>query len=84
MEAAGYRIEDKIGSGGFGSVYRGWKGHRPIAIKIIDLIHQSEDYKKRFKDRELDILRHYNHENICKVYDIFIERNRYGKNNSFY
>ena len=80
IEAAGYRVEHKIGAGGFGSVYKAWKGKQPMACKVIDIqqiTKHSPRHAKRYR-RELEIIQSYNHPNICKVYDIFIERNRHG------
>ena len=36
-----FRIEDRIGSGGFGTVYRAWdeRLQRPVAVKVIDREH---------------------------------------------
>src|SRR5919206_5048186 len=38
-----FRIEDRIGSGGFGTVYRAWdeRLQRPVAVKVIDREHGS-------------------------------------------
>ena len=81
VEAAGYRIEHKLGAGSFGSVYKAWKGNKPMAMKVIDLKQINRMDKKLAKKytREIEIIQSYNHPNICKVYDIFVERNRHGR-----
>ena len=68
---AGYRIEERIGRGGMGVVYRAQHLNlqRRAAIKIIapDLA-ESEGFRERFK-REARIAAALQHPNIVTVYD---------------
>lgn len=67
-----YRIENRLGSGSFATVY---KGHDdgldvPVAIKILaDNWANNEDVRNRFL-REARLMRQINDERICRVYDI--------------
>ncbi len=65
-----YKVEKKIGKGGFGVVYRAFDQNlkRPVAIKLLNRIGVEEDFKKRFF-REAESLAKMNHPNIVTVYD---------------
>ncbi len=65
-----YKIEKKIGEGGFGIVYRGFdtKLKRPVAIKILPPTSFKESFRKRFL-RESEALAKLNHPNIVTVFD---------------
>ena len=67
-----YRVEDKLGSGGVGEVYRGEDTRlgRPVAIKILPG-HLMEDGAAldRFR-REARASSALNHPNICRIYDV--------------
>jgi serine/threonine protein kinase len=71
MEIAGYRIEERVGRGGMGVVYRAehLNLRRRAAIKIIapDLA-ESEGFRERFT-REARIAAALQHPNIVTVYD---------------
>lgn len=66
----GYRIEELIGQGGFGKVYKAnhCKLNQKIAIKIS---YPATEVKVEAKDqfRRLAILKTFNHKNIAKIYD---------------
>jgi hypothetical protein len=61
-----YRIEQKIGEGGMGSVYRATdtRLHRPVAIKISRNL-----FDERF-EREARTISSLNHPHICTLHDI--------------
>ena len=64
-----YTLEEEVGRGGFGTVYRTQDPKRGrSAIKILkpEVAHE-EEFKKRFK-REFRVLARLNHRNIVKVY----------------
>ncbi len=64
-----FRIERLIERGGMASVYYGWdaKLERPVAIKVIDSLHQDVAYAKRLV-QEARIIAKWRHENIVQVY----------------
>lgn len=72
-----YRIEEKIGQGGMGTVYRAQDTQTAteVAIKHLkrDMLGNDRDTIERFK-REAELLRELNHPNIVHMQDI-IERN---------
>src|ERR687896_119123 len=68
---AGYRIEERIGRGGMGLVYRAehLKLRRRAAIKIIaPELAEAEGFRERF-DREARIAAALQHPNVVTVYD---------------
>ena len=76
METIGkYRIEEKIGSGGFGEVFRGYDPliKRPVAIKICG--SDDQEIAKRFS-REAEIGGNLHHRNITTVYDFGVHDER--------
>ena len=66
-----YRIEEKIGSGGMGEVYRGTQIRlgRSVAIKILLPRLQSEPEMVRRFFREAQLLSQLNHPNIVSIID---------------
>ena len=70
MDFGRYHLEELIGIGGMGVVYRATgEGGKTVAVKI--LYYSSEDnenIKKRF-DRETEILESLDHKNIVKLID---------------
>ena len=65
-ELGPYRIENLIGAGGMGRVYRArdTRLNRTVAIKI-----SKEGFGERF-EREARVLAALNHPNICQIYDV--------------
>jgi serine/threonine protein kinase len=79
-----YQIQDVIGVGGMGSVYRARDLHFPNVIKLVavkEMINQAPDpvvrktIVKNF-EREANILVTLNHPSIPKIYDFFSHENR--------
>jgi len=70
-----FDILRKIGEGGMGSVYEAYdeKLKRKVALKILNKdLNLNEVAKARFK-REAYILSNLEHQNICRIYDLFEE-----------
>lgn len=65
-----YTLEEKIGSGGMGSVYRARHAmlRRPTAVKLLDPEKMSPNSIARF-EREVQLTSQLNHPNTITVYD---------------
>lgn len=65
-----YRLEKKLGQGGFGEVYRGSDLNlkRDVAVKILTDAGHEEEFKKRFL-REAELMAKLMHPNIVTVFD---------------
>ncbi len=72
-EVAGYRLTDRIGSGGMGEVYKAYNAslHRDAAVKIL---HQA-NLAERFKN-EAYIQASVNHPNIARLYEFSTVNNK--------
>ncbi len=71
-----FDILRKLGEGGMGSVYEAYdeKLKRKVALKILNKeLNLNEVAKARFK-REAYILSNLEHQNICRIYDLFEEK----------
>ena len=66
-----YKIIQKIGSGGFGIVYKAKQlsTGETVAIKKISINNSTEKYQRTIK--EIDLLKNLSHPNIVKYYDFF-------------
>ena len=65
-----YQIENPIGRGGMGTVYRGVNGDtgEPAAVKVLSsLLAADESFRERF-DAEIETLRALKHPNIVQLY----------------
>lgn len=69
-----YQVNNLIGSGAMGSVFRGWdpKLQRPVALKTIRLSPDGFDREKLVKSllEEASVSARFNHPNIVTVYDM--------------
>jgi serine/threonine protein kinase len=65
-----YRIENEIGAGGMGVVYRAFdtKLNRPVAVKVLSQELADADARRRFQ-REAQMASSLNHPHIVTVYD---------------
>lgn len=66
-------IEEKIGSGGFGTVYRAWdeRLQRPVAVKVIDRGHGAPRVT-----REAQAVARLTHRNIATLYELATDGER--------
>lgn len=66
-----YRVEDTIGEGGMGRVYRGWDLalERPVAVKMLAQSRTDDDARERFA-REAAASARLGHEHIVTTYDV--------------
>jgi tetratricopeptide (TPR) repeat protein/predicted Ser/Thr protein kinase len=71
-ELGHYRIEEKLGEGGMGVVYKALDLHldRPVAIKVLGPAAVSDDGRKRRFVQEARTASALNHPNILHIYDI--------------
>ena len=66
-----YRIEEKLGAGGMGVVYRAidLELDDTVAIKVLQLREEGEEHRvSRFK-QEIKLARRIVHTNVCRIYD---------------
>ena len=65
-----YALGDKIGEGGFGSVYRAHHAlmRRPVAIKLLEMDASHNDAEARF-EREVQMTSQLTHPNTIALYD---------------
>jgi tRNA A-37 threonylcarbamoyl transferase component Bud32 len=68
-----FRIEGRIGSGGFGTVYRAWdeRLQRPVAVKVIDREHGAPRVT-----REAQAVARLGHRNIATLYELATDGER--------
>jgi eukaryotic-like serine/threonine-protein kinase len=68
-----FRIEARIGSGGFGTVYRAWdeRLQRPVAVKVIDRDHGAPRVT-----REAQAVARLTHRNIATLYELASDGDR--------
>ncbi len=65
-----YRVERRLGKGGFGSVYecRDLRLERPVAVKVLDSVDGDLDFRQRFR-REMQTMARLRHPHIVTIFD---------------
>lgn len=74
-EVGGYLLEERLGAGGMGVVYRAFdRGlHRPVALKLLaPHLTQNADARRRFQ-KEITSAAAVDHPNIVPVYDAGVD-----------
>jgi predicted Ser/Thr protein kinase len=64
-----YLVQEVIGRGGIGEVYKGYNGGRLVAIKVLSQIMEFDDEARTRFAREARTLATLDHPNIVKMYD---------------
>ncbi|XP_076464188.1 testis-specific serine/threonine-protein kinase 2-like [Babylonia areolata] len=72
LKKLGYSIGTTIGEGSYAKVKSAYSEslQKRVAMKIINRKKAPKDFKEKFLPRELDILKHVNHPNVIKMYEI--------------
>ncbi|HEY6357532.1 MAG TPA: serine/threonine-protein kinase, partial [Vicinamibacterales bacterium] len=67
-----YRVEDRIGRGGMGTVYRAVDEtlHRDVAIKVLNSELNDPEVAKRFRAEAITVAR-LSHPGIATIYELF-------------
>ncbi|HEX6322876.1 MAG TPA: protein kinase [Vicinamibacterales bacterium] len=70
-ELGPYRLEEKVGAGGMGEVYRArdTRLHRDVAVKVLSSPPDAPGARERF-EREARAIAALQHPNICTVFDV--------------
>jgi tetratricopeptide (TPR) repeat protein/TolB-like protein/tRNA A-37 threonylcarbamoyl transferase component Bud32 len=78
LEFGHYRIDQKIGSGGMGAVYRARDAHldREVAVKVLNPGTLADEVSRRRFRQEALLLSKLSHPNIAIVHDFYTEQGR--------
>lgn len=79
-EINGYKFEEALGRGGFGSVYKVLKNGTYYAAKVLSEIYVLEEFKNEENriTREIDVLKRANHCYLIKYEEDFYFTNEFG------
>jgi serine/threonine protein kinase/tetratricopeptide (TPR) repeat protein len=81
MVGARFRVISSLGRGGMGEVYRAedLELHETIALKTLrPRLRSDESLDARFRD-EIRLARKIAHPNVCRIFDLFVERTGAGE-----
>lgn len=69
---SGYKLEEVLGKGSYGTVYRGLQMalNRPVAIKVLDKRHQQDPERVKAFLEEARRAGRLNHPNVVQVHDV--------------
>ena len=78
LKRKGYKIDEKLSSGGFGEVFKAKKENSDelAAVKIMDLTRLSKRFTEIFLPREMNALIQATHPHIIHIFDIFKSNKR--------
>lgn len=72
LKKIGYTLGTVIGEGSYAKVKSAYseKMQKRVAMKIINRKKAPKDFREKFLPRELKILKHVNHPNCIKMYEV--------------
>lgn len=75
-----YHLEDKIGQGKTGVVYRGYNlsTKEPVAIKYVPYAYLNTETRRQAFAMELKLMRKLKHPSIAKLYEIYSDRENFA------
>jgi testis-specific serine kinase len=73
IEHKGYQLQNKLGAGAFGQVFKAYNKNtnQLAAVKVINLDLMSKKFREKYLPREIQAQIDSKHENLVQVFDIF-------------
>ncbi|EGR30359.1 kelch motif family protein, putative [Ichthyophthirius multifiliis] len=66
-----YKLQEIIGKGSYGQVYKAEKNKKIYAIKVLDKQQIKEKNLQKYVNNEVQIMKNINHQNIVQFYEAF-------------